>query len=365
MSLGPSAASQSFSIEEMDLDLSIDLKLITNFTAKYNLLFDKRLVEYTIGLFDEQGNLVGTGSYASRTLKYLVVDEKHRETNAFATIATHLIDKVLELHRHIFVYTHPDNIPIFKGLGFKLVAKAKPLFCMLEFGVASVQDYVKYLKKTRVKENFERVASIVMNCNPFTKGHQFLIEKAASENDILYVIVVEENLSVFPFEVRWKLIKEGTAHLKNVVMVKGSQYVVSGATFPCYFLKDQTPNAITDNQAELDVKIFAKYIVPALGLTHRYVGSEQKCMTTAAYNKAMKKILPDFEVKVVEIDRVKINIKNNSVYISASQVRQAIKDNDLDLLKESLPIHTYNFLTSEAAEPIKEKIHTLACSGLE
>lgn len=365
MSMEPGQAFSRFSIEEMDLDLSVDLKLISAFTAQYNLLFDQRLVEYTIGLFDEQGTLVGTGSYASRTLKYVLVDDKYRESNAFATIATHLIDKVLEKHRHIFVYTHPRNIAIFEGLGFKLVAKAKPLFCMLEFGVSGIKDYVRYLEKTRVEGAYQRIASIVMNCNPFTKGHQYLIEKAASENDLLYVIVVEEDLSVFPFEVRWQLIKKGTAHIKNMVMVKGSQYVVSGATFPSYFLKDQTSNAIIDNQAELDVKIFAKYIVGALGLTHRYVGSEQNCMTTAAYNKAMKKILPDYGVEVVEIDRIKINIKNDSIYVSASQVRQAVKDNNMEMLKESLPQHTYSFLTSQEAEPIKEKIRAMERYGLE
>lgn len=366
MSLGPSADTQNFKIEEMDLNFSFDLKLITDFTAHYNLLFDKRLVEYTIGLFDEQDNLIGTGSYASRTLKYIVVDSKHRESNAFATIATHLIDKVLEKHRHIFVYTHPNNISIFQGLGFKLVAKALPLFCMLEFGVASIKDYVHYLETERVaNQNNQRVASIVMNCNPFTLGHKYLIEKAASENDILYVIVVEEDLSVFPFSIRWKLIKEGISHLKNVVMIKGSQYVVSGATFPCYFLKDQAFNAIIANQAELDVKIFAKYIVNALGLTHRYVGSELNCMTTAAYNKAMQKILPDYGVEVVEIDRVKVKINDNNMYVSASQVRQAIKDNNIDLLKESLPPHTYNFLTSEEAKPIVAKIKQIEAYGLE
>ncbi len=342
----------SFTIEVMDLDLPQDCQLISEFTKQYGLIYDKRLVDYTIGLFNEQGQLVGTGSYSSRILKYLLVDIKYRESNAFATIASHLIDKVLEEHRHIFVYTLPRHIPLFEGLGFKLVAQAKPLFCMLEFGTASIKDYTKYLESVRSDVPAKNVASIVMNCNPFTKGHQYLIEKAASENDILYLIVVEEDLSVFPFEVRWELIKKGIAHLTNVVMVKGSHYVVSGATFPSYFLKDNKESEIIDKQAELDINIFRKYIINTLGITRRYVGSERKCMTTAAYNRAMHRILPNHGVEVKEIDRLQMPVENGQRSISASFVRDAMKKGEVEVLKESLPLSTYEFLMSEAAQPI-------------
>ncbi len=342
----------NFRVEEMELDMKADLQLIQEFTNKHNLCFDKCSVDYTIALFDELDNVVGTGSFSRSTLKYVLVAEEHRESNAFAQITTHLINKVLETKSHIFVYTRPELIHHFEGIGFRLVAKALPLFSMLEFGVQSVSDYVDYLKSIKSKGQHEKVASVVVNCNPFTKGHLHLIEKAASENDILYVIVVEEDLSVFPFQTRWHLIKEGTKHLKNIIMVKGSHYIVSGATFPCYFLKSSSSDCIIENQAELDIQIFRQYIIDTLGITSRYVGTEPNCNTTAAYNKAMHKILPEYGVNVVEIDR----ITNKNLVISASQVRKAIKDNRFDDIAENLPECTRDFLLSDEAKPIIEKI---------
>ncbi len=342
----------NYRVEEMELDIKADLQLIEKFTEKHNLCFDKRSVEYTIALFDELDNIVGTGSFSRNTLKYVLVAEKHRESNAFAQITTHLINKVLEKHSHIFVYTRPELIHRFEGIGFKLVAKALPLFSMLEFGVQSISDYVNYLKSIKSKEQHEKVGSVVINCNPFTKGHLHLIEKAASENDLLYVIVVQEDLSVFPFKTRWNLIKEGTKHLKNIIMVKGNHYVVSGATFPCYFLKSSSRDCIIQNQAELDIQIFRKYVINTLGITSRYVGSEPNCNTTAAYNQAMHKILPKYSVEVVEIDR----ITNKDAVISASGVRNAIKEGRFDEIAENLPACTRDFLLSDEAKPIIEKI---------
>lgn len=343
-------------IEVMDMDIPGDRKMIEDFTGMYELPFDVRTVEYTIALFNEQNKIVGTGSFSGNILKYVLVALEYRESNAFAQITTHLINKVLEHHRHIFVYTLPRHIPLFEGLGFHLVAKAPPLFCMLEFGVASIKDYVQYLKKIKSPKEYKRVASIVVNCNPFTKGHLYLIEKAAAENDLLYLIVVQEDLSVFPFNIRWQLIKEGIAHLKNIIMVEGGHYVVSGATFPSYFLKSEQSNAIIENQAELDIQIFRKYIIKTLGITHRYVGTEKNCETTAAYNRAMHKILPVNGVKVVEIERIKGVGEQDSAYISASLVRKALKEDNMYLIYESLPEVTREFLLSKEAKPIIEKI---------
>jgi [citrate (pro-3S)-lyase] ligase len=346
----------NYRIEEMDLALKADLQLIEEFTNAYELPFDKRSVDYTIALFDEHDNIVGTGSFSGNILKYVLVDAAHRESNAFAQITTHLINKVLENHRHIFVYTLPRHIPLFESLGFKLVAKAPPLFCMLEFGVASVKDYVNYLQKIKSPEKHERIASIVVNCNPFTRGHQHLIEKASAENDIVYLIVVQEDLSVFPFKIRWQLIKEGIAHLSNVIMVEGGHYVVSGATFPSYFLKSAKTDTIIENQAELDIHIFRKYIIKTLDITHRYVGTEKNCQTTAAYNKAMHKILPDYGVQVIENERIKSSVEGNDFYISASKIREALKEDKLELYQDTLPESTLKFLLSEDAITIIEKI---------
>ncbi len=348
-----------FSIEEMDMSIKGDKKLIENFTLDNGLFFDARAVNYTIALFNEQGDIIGTGSANNNTLKYVVVDKKYRDSHAFSQITSYLINKVLENYRSIFVYTHPKNIHLFEGLGFKLVAKAKPLFAMLEFGVSSINNYVNYLKKNKINKEVKKASCIVMNCNPLTKGHLYLIEKAAAESDILYLIIVKEDLSVFPFKYRIKLVKEATANIKNVIIVEGGHYVVSGATFPAYFLKDAKKSNILSNQAELDVVIFAKYIAKALGITHRYVGTEPNCNTTAAYNEAMKKLLPPKGIEVVEIERAVCSLVTPSGCgdsISASKIREAISNNSLNEIKDLVPEVTYNFLISEEAKEIIHKI---------
>ena len=55
-----------------------------------------------------------------------------------------------------------------------------------------------------------------MNANPFTLGHQYLVEKAAAENDLLHLFIVSEDASLVPFKIRKQLVMKGTAHLKNI-----------------------------------------------------------------------------------------------------------------------------------------------------
>ena len=239
-----------------------------------------------------------------------------------------------------------------------MIATAEPLFAVLEFGFESIITYQDYLKTLIVAVKSSNVAAIVVNCNPFTNGHKFLIEKAAAENEIVYLFVVEEDLSAFPFTVRWELIRKGIEHLKNVVMVRGGMYIVSGTIFPAYFLKNETVSDVMQKQAELDVQIFANYVVPILGIRKRYVGTEIFCKTTAAYNLAMKTILPSFGVEVVEVTRKfsGSGSDNTPDYISASKVREAIKSDKLDEVLDFLPDATREFLFSEASLDIRLKI---------
>jgi [citrate (pro-3S)-lyase] ligase len=154
------------------------------------------------------------------------------------------------------------------------------------------------------------------------------------------------------------LIKKGIAHLKNVVMVRGGMYIVSGTIFPAYFLKHETISDVMQKQAELDVRIFANYVVPVLGIKKRYVGTEIYCPTTSAYNLAMKTILPSFGVEVVEVTRKAnhLGLDNTPDYISASKVRDAIKQDKLDEVLDFLPDATRDFLYSDASLDIRLKI---------
>ncbi|MEI6274792.1 MAG: hypothetical protein WCP08_02330 [Prolixibacteraceae bacterium] len=347
-----------FRQETLDLDNPFDVKLVKGFLADLGFEFDPSEVECTMIVYNLKGELVGTGSHQGRILKYVAVDPKYRDTTAFALIVTYMTEKLLKIYKHTFVFTRPENSVRFGGLGFSEIASAPPLFSILEFGFESILTYQDYLQTLIRPTETTAVAAIVVNCNPFTNGHKYLIEKAASENELLYLFVVEEDLSAFPFKVRWELIRKGIAHLNNVVMVRGGMYIVSGSIFPAYFLKNETISDVMEKQAELDVQIFARYVVPVLGIKKRYVGTEKYCVTTAAYNRAMKKILPASGVEIIEVMR-KLATPGSSklpIFISASNIRQAIKADQLDDVVEFLPESTREFLYSDESLEIRNKI---------
>jgi len=347
-----------FRQETLDLDNPFDVRLVTGFLLPLGFEFEPSEVECTMIVYTLSGELVGTGSHKGRILKYIAVAPKYRDTTAFALIVTFFTEKLLSIYKHTFVFTRPENSIRFRGLGYSEIACAPPLFCVLEFGFESILTYQTYLNQIKQTTQTDNIASIVVNCNPFTNGHLYLIEKASQESELVYLFVVEENHSVFPFHIRWNLIEQGIKHLKNVIMVKGGMYIVSGSIFPSYFLKNETVSAVMEKQAELDVTIFANYIVPKLDIKKRYVGNEVYCKTTAAYNRAMHKILPDKGVKMIEIER-KTNGQNTAGepnYISASKIRQALKMNQNELIKDFLPASTFEFLTSIEGNEIIGKI---------
>lgn len=347
-----------FREETLDLENPFDVKLVRDFLSGLGFDFDPSEVESTMILYNLKGETVGTGSHKGRILKYVAVAPRFRDTTAFALIVTGLTEKLLKIYKHTFVFTRPENSVRFRGLGYHEIASAPPLFTVLEFGFESIFTYQAYLKTLEVPAKTNHIAAIVVNCNPFTKGHQFLIEKASSENEIVYLFVVEEERSAFSFRVRWELIRKGIQNLDNVIMVRGGMYVVSGAIFPSYFLKCEEMNDVMQKQAELDVIIFARYIVPVLKIKKRYVGTEVYCKTTEAYNNAMKAILPGFGVEVKEIERNATGIGPDNLpnYISASKVRQAIKENRLQEVFDFLPDSTRDFLLSEESLGIRMKI---------
>lgn len=349
-----------FRMEELDVENPFDVKLVSKFLTENGFDYKPDEVDSTIILYNLNDEIIGTGSYKKQTLKFVVVAPKFRETTAFPLIVTTLSDKILEKHKRCFVFTKPEAAVLFKGLGFKEIARAKPIFVVLEFGFKLIDNFQKYLREYKVETQSDNIAALVVNCNPFTKGHKYLIEKAASESDVLYLFVVKEDKSSFPYIVRRKIIEEGVKHLKNVVVISTGPYIVSGQIFPNYFLKTESWNEISQKQAEVDVKIFAKYVVPILGIKKRYVGTENYCPTTRAYNEAMKKILPEAGCEVIEITRISIgkDDKNEPNYISASKVRKAIRNNKMEEILEFLPEVTRNFLLSDEAKPIIEKIKT-------
>ena len=74
-----------------------------------------------------------------------------------------------------------------------------------------------------------------------------------------------------------------------------------------------------------------------MNISVRFVGTEPFCKITALYNEKMKELLPQNGIEVVEIKR-----KDN---ISASEVRKAIKEGELEKIKNLVPKTVYEYIT--------------------
>lgn len=162
-----------------------------------------------------------------------------------------------------------------------------------------------------------------MNANPFTNGHRFLIQQAAAQCDWLHLFLVKEDTSRFPYEDRLDLVLKGTKRYST--FNRASRFGIHHfrATFPCYFIKEQS--VINHCYTEIDLKIFRQYLAPALGVTHRFVGTEPYCSVTSQYNNDMRywletPTLPAPPIELVEIERLCFQ----EMPISASWVRKLL-----------------------------------------
>lgn len=199
-----------------------------------------------------------------------------------------------------------------------------------------LKKYQEFIQNSAVHK-MPKIGSIVMNCNPFTLGHQYLVEYAAAQVDYLYIFVVEEDKSYFKFEDRIELVKSGTSHLKNVKVLPSGQFIISALTFSEYFDKANLEGATIDTS--LDVETFGRQIAPCLDISVRFVGEEPLDPITAQYNQSMKEILPKYGIELREIPR-----KCLGGVISASRVRKCLKENNWDEIKRLVPKTTYLFL---------------------
>lgn len=326
------------------------------FLEKQNLEYGED-IDVTLKVIDNAtGEMVGTGSIDGKVLKCIAIDPTRRGEGLSTHILSQLVKEQYKRgNSHIFVFTNPMNIEETAGnvfAGFRVVSKTDDIV-LLEMGSNSIGDYLDDLKfQTRgIEETGEEpIGSIVVNCNPFTLGHQYLIETAAKECSYLIVFVVAEDRSLFPTDIRYQLVKAGTKHLDNVIVLKGGDYIISSATFPRYFMKEF--DDISLRQARLDVTIFGEHIAPALGIKRRYVGEEPFDLVTNSYNQAMKEILIPKGIELVVIPRKDVN----GVPISASKVRALIREEKMYDVMDLVPPTTYSFLISKEAKPIIEKI---------
>lgn len=206
-----------------------------------------------------------------------------------------------------------------------------------EIDMIKNNDFVIYLNQIRPCYKSGLNGAIVMNCNPFTKGHLYLITEASKRVDNLYIFVVEENKSFFPFEDRYALVKSGTSHLSNVQVLKSGKFAISSTTLPGYFEKDQLGDVYLDASSDLE---FFLQIAKVLDISIRFAGNEPIDKFTAQYNLNMGKYLTKYGIEFCEIERA----KDENEYISASRVRRLLKEGKLAEIKQLVPDCTYEYL---------------------
>lgn len=361
---------------------------IEAFLKRNGLRFDD--MHYYAAITDDDGEMIAGGGLKGNVIKCVAVDDAHKGEAIANTLISHLIAHANEEgHSNVMLFTKPKNRQLFESLSFRLLAEA-PEAVLMETGIGGLGDTVEALKKIKeegevCKENNQeckeeektnlttltpqhhntttpqpltttpRRGVIVMNCNPFTLGHRYLIEQAAKQVERLFVMVVREDCSLFAYTERKAMVEQGVAHLKNVTVIDGSEYAISQATFPTYFLKRLDDAA--DTQMLLDLDLFRRHIAPALGTTVRFVGTEPTDRLTRRYNQLMHEVLADVR------ETARLEKEGNAV--SASRVRKAMEQGDMSTIRQLVPPTTLPYIIAQlATQALQAELDTTPKPGL-
>ena len=283
---------ETIDIQELPLSVPSVRRQVEDFLGSNGLRLGE--VDLYLAVLSEDGAILAGGGLQRDILKCLAVSAEARSLGLSVPLVSRLISVASERgFTNVKVFTKPENRALFESLGFRLLAEA-PKAILLENG-RGLADYCAYLRAHQAP------GVIIMNANPFTLGHKYLVEKAESRN--LVIIPVKEDASRFSYAERLAMIRSGAGDWADVV--EGSDYQISAATFPTYFLKNLSDAAET--QMRLDIDLFGRHIAPALGARVRYVGSEPADPLTARYNALMKELLPKYCVQLVEIQRLAVD----------------------------------------------------------
>ena len=367
-------------------------------------------MNYYAAVLDDDGEMIAGGGLKDDVIKCVAVDDAHKGEAIANTIVSHLISHAnQEGYSCIKLFTKPKNRQLFESLSFRLLAEA-PEAILMETGIGGISNTVEALKK--IKEESEKYKEynkeckedskeckedskeckevrktnlntttpqhlntsylntstpqhltttphrggvVVMNCNPFTLGHRYLIEQAAKQVERLYVMVVREDCSLFAYTERKAMVEQGVADIENVSVIDGSDYAISRATFPTYFLKRLDDAA--DTQMLLDLDLFRRHIAPALGATVRFVGTEPTDQLTRRYNQLMHEALKDV--------RETARLEKDGYAVSASRVRKAMEEGDMNTIRQLVPPTTLPYIIAHlATQALQAELDTTPKPGL-
>ena len=367
-------------------------------------------MNYYAAVLDDDGEMIAGGGLKDDVIKCVAVDDAHKGEAIANTLVSHLISHAnQEGYGCIKLFTKPKNRQLFESLSFRLLAEA-PEAILMETGIGGISNTVEALKKIKEKsEKYKeynkeckedskkckedskeckevektdlntstpqhlntsylntttpqhltttppRGGVVVMNCNPFTLGHRYLIEQAAKQVERLYVMVIREDCSLFAYTERKAMVEQGVADIENVNVIDGSDYAISRATFPTYFLKRLDDAA--DTQMLLDLDLFRRHIAPALGATVRFVGTEPTDKLTRRYNQLMHDALKDV--------RETARLEKDGYAVSASRVRKAMEEGDMNTIRQLVPPTTLPYIIAHlATQALQAELDTTPKPGL-
>lgn len=318
-----------------------ELEDIRQLLMRSGLELDRNIELFVVAYAGRQ--MVACAGLNENIIKCVAIAPEYRGYN----VCTRLISEVTHLAAdrgcfHLFLYTKPENISYFLGCNFYLLVELPEVIALMENTPVGISHYCHGLSQGY--HPGKKIGSIVMNANPFTRGHAYLAERAAAECDWLHLFVVFENVAMFSSDDRFALVQQGVAHIPNVTVHSASCYAVSKVTFPSYFLKKQS--LIDKAFTGIDLLLFRQYIAPSLKITHRFVGSEPYCPVTRKYNADMKYWLqrPDIDLPRIEVVEVARKASDSGLTISASAVRALLKQHQFNQVKEMVPETTWCFL---------------------
>ncbi|MDD3832034.1 MAG: [citrate (pro-3S)-lyase] ligase [Clostridia bacterium] len=323
----------NYNIEEISLEYVNNRDRVKQFLTACGLAMEQ--LDCYLGIFDGD-KLIGGGGVYKNTIKCVAILDEYQNEQLTNSLITQLRQIVfMQGYTNVFLFTKPKYNNLFAWLSFYPVGRSQDAV-LLESKHNGIREYVEQLRQYRC---VSLSGAIVMNCNPMTNGHLYLIEQARKRVDRLHIFIVAEEQKPFTFMQRFTLVQENCRQMDNVVVHKGTQYIISSATFPAYFIKDSS--AVALNQMQLDLNIFATHIAPALNISLRFVGSEPLDNATNNYNQMMKSYLPEYGINVEVIER----ITTGGEVISASRVRKLFNEGALDRIAPLVPSNTMRFLT--------------------
>ena len=141
-------------------------------------------IDYTAGVYNDNGKLVATGSLKGDMIQGIAVDPAFQGEDLTAKVFTHLIQSTDR--ESLYLFTKPDKVQQFVGLGMRHVATARPYAGLLEWGKEGVKEFQEYISQFADGQ----ASCLVMNCNPFTLGQQ--LSELVGDLDYTSAVVVQQ-----------------------------------------------------------------------------------------------------------------------------------------------------------------------------